>query len=95
MLVLVSIPLAARVAPIADDWARTHAWQVADVTARAGTVFVVAAGLPPDPQAADLRTALDQAGFTGAGLVLRLVLGGSVECPAGGPQCTAAPGDAE
>jgi uncharacterized hydrophobic protein (TIGR00271 family) len=101
MVVIVAIPLTAgsiavardqalawRLGPVAEDWASGHGWQVADVTARRGTVTVSALGLPPDPNAAELRAALDESGYADTPLIVRLVAGESVQCPVGESACS-------
>ena len=101
MVVVVAIPLAVgtlnvaqdeRVAfqarPVADAWAREAGWQVASLESRNGLVTITALGPPPDADPADLRKELNANGMADQDLSLRLVVGGSASCPAGGTTCT-------
>lgn len=100
LLVLVAVPLAAGSAavardellaadaqPLAESWAAQNRWQVTTLSARQGTVTITALGSPPDADPADLRAAMNDQGLQDANLVVRLVLGGSVTCPAGSSVC--------
>ena len=102
MLVVVVVPLAigsANVArdqqlataarPVADQWAAEAGWQATFVEASNNTIQVTALGPPPEVDPSRLRVELNQAGLASADLVLRLVVGGSRTCPAGGTTCTA------
>ncbi len=102
LVVLVAIPLAigtqavaqderlaAEGRPIAEAWARDAGWQVTNVQALNGAVIVTALGPPPTADPADLRVALNDSGLGDAGLTIRLVVGGTRECAAGGATCTA------
>ena len=100
MLVIVIVPLTAgsvavaddqrlirEARPVADAWARAAGWDVTLVDASRGDVVVTALGPPPEVDPASLRKALNAAGMRDAGLVLRLVVGGTRVCPAGGDVC--------
>jgi uncharacterized hydrophobic protein (TIGR00271 family) len=100
LVVLVAIPLAIgtqavaedqRLAslgqPIAEAWARDAGWQVTNVQALNGAIIVTALGPPPQADPADLRVTLNDHGLADAGLTIRLVVGGTRECPAGGTAC--------
>ena len=50
---------------------------------------MTALGPPPEVDAATLRHELDGAGLSGADLVVRLVVGGTLLCPAGSATCHA------
>ncbi len=73
--------------PVAEAWAARNQWVVTTLSAQQGTVTVTALGSPPNAPASELRTALDEAGLGDAELVVRLVLGGTVTCPADGSPC--------
>ena len=101
-LVLVLVPLVAgsravlrdqqldsQARPVVDDWARQAGWEVNTVDVLNGTITVTALGPPPEIDVAKLRTELNDQGMSGAGLVVRLVVGGIVRCPANGTSCTA------
>jgi uncharacterized hydrophobic protein (TIGR00271 family) len=100
ILVLVAIPLtigslaifrdeqlAAQARPIALSWAAESGWQVTTVEVVNGAIVVTALGPPPEVPAAALRTDLNAAGLAGTDLSIRLVLGGTRFCPAGGTTC--------
>jgi uncharacterized hydrophobic protein (TIGR00271 family) len=102
MVLLVTVPLAVgsiNVAidqrlirdarPVADTWAAAAGWDVTLVDAQRGTVIVTALGPPPEVRPEELRRALNAAGMTNAALVIRLVVGGTRLCPAGGETCQA------
>ena len=102
MLVVVVVPLAigsanvardqhmaATARPIAEQWAAKAGWQATFVEASNNTVQVTALGPPPDADPTSLRVELNKAGLASADLVLRLVVGGSRTCPAGGATCEA------
>jgi len=102
MLVVVVVPLAigsanvardqqmaATARPIAEQWAAKAGWQATFVEASNNTVQVTALGPPPDADPTSLRVELNKAGLASADLVLRLVVGGSRTCPAGGTTCEA------
>lgn len=80
--------LAAQAKPLADDWASSNKWVVTTMSARNGEVVITALGSPPDADVTTLRRAFNDNGLADAGLVVRLVLGGSATCPAGGSACT-------
>jgi uncharacterized hydrophobic protein (TIGR00271 family) len=81
--------LQAKATPIAQAWATRAGWQVAVVQAQNNTISVTALGPPPDIEASTLRQELDDAGMSGADLVIRLVVGGTRVCPAGSSTCLA------
>jgi uncharacterized hydrophobic protein (TIGR00271 family) len=100
LLVLVAIPLgygtvsvamdellASRAEPLAESWAAQNKWLVSTLSATDGTVVVTALGSPPDADPADLRASFNENGLAGAGLVVRLVLGGSATCAPNGDTC--------
>jgi uncharacterized hydrophobic protein (TIGR00271 family) len=102
MLVIVVVPLAigsanvardqqlaATARPIAETWAAKAGWQATFVEASSNTIAVTALGPPPNLDPTSLRVALNDAGLASADLVLRLVVGGSRTCPAGGTTCKA------
>jgi uncharacterized hydrophobic protein (TIGR00271 family) len=80
--------LAARAKPLADDWASNNKWVVTTLSATHGEVVITALGSPPEADATALRQAFNDNGLSDAGLVVRLVLGGSATCPAHGSTCT-------
>ncbi len=99
-VILVAVPLAAgslsvardeRLAylagPIAQSWADRAGWQVATISASAGTIRVTALGPPPEADTAALRAELDDAGLEDADVIIRLVVGGTRLCAAGSTQC--------
>lgn len=101
MLVVVLVPLAigslnvardqrlaATARPIAQTWAAHNGWEATAVQATAGEIIVTALGPPPELDPSTLRVALNDAGLSDAGLTLRLVVGGSAYCAAGGSTCT-------
>ena len=79
--------LAARATPLADEWARDNNWVVTTLTATDGQVVITALGSLPDADAAELRKRFNDNGLADADLVVRLVIGGSATCPAGGSSC--------
>jgi uncharacterized hydrophobic protein (TIGR00271 family) len=80
--------LASRARPLADEWASNNKWVVTTLSATNGEVVITALGSPPDADAAVLRRSFNDNGLADAGLVVRLVIGGSATCPAGGTTCT-------
>ena len=101
MLVVVVVPLAAgsisvandqslirQARPIAEAWAKSAGWDVTLVDASRGTITVTALGPPPEVKPAELRKQLNAAGLSSAELVIRLVVGGTRVCAAGGEVCT-------
>ncbi len=56
---------------------------------REGEVIVTALGPPPEADPADLRQILNDNDLADIGLQIRLVVGGTRVCPAGGSVCTA------
>jgi hypothetical protein len=64
---------------------------VADVQATNQAVIVTAFGPPPELDPSSLRQSLNDAGMSANDLLIRLVVGGSRSCPAGGSVCEAAP----
>jgi uncharacterized hydrophobic protein (TIGR00271 family) len=100
-LVLVLVPLVAgsravlldqqldsQARPIVNEWASQAGWEVNTVDVRNGTIVVTALGPPPEIEVSTLRAELNHQGMSGAGLVVRLVVGGIVRCPAQGTSCT-------
>jgi uncharacterized hydrophobic protein (TIGR00271 family) len=105
MLVVVAVPLAvgslsiardeqlaAQARPIAEAWGGQAGWDVTTVEAINGTIVVTAFGPPPEVPGTLLRAELNAAGLSGADLTIRLVVGGSRFCPAGGTTCEASAG---
>lgn len=84
--------LASRAKPLADEWASSNKWVVTALSATDGQVVITALGSPPDADAATLRQTFNDNGLADAGLVVRLVLGGTATCPAGGSSCTLSTG---
>lgn len=100
LLVVVTVPLttgtiavardqrlASAARPVAEAWASQNNWLVTTLSAESGRVIVTALGSPPDADPADLRRELNESGMADAELVVRLVIGGSVTCAAGGETC--------
>jgi uncharacterized hydrophobic protein (TIGR00271 family) len=100
MLVLILLPLAVSTAslardqvsqreatPIAQSWADRAGWQVTTVQVVNGQIVVTALGPPPEADTDDLRRELNDAGLADLDLVIRLVVGGTRLCPAGGTTC--------
>jgi uncharacterized hydrophobic protein (TIGR00271 family) len=100
LLVLILLPLAVSTAslardqvsqrsatPIAQSWADRAGWQVTTVQVVNGQIIVTALGPPPEADTADLRRELNEAGLEDLDLVIRLVVGGTRLCPAGGATC--------
>jgi uncharacterized hydrophobic protein (TIGR00271 family) len=79
--------LTAKARPIAEAWARQNQWLVTTLSVTAGDLVVTALGSPPDADPADLRSELNATGLGDVDLTVRLVIGGSVDCPAGGEVC--------
>ena len=101
LLVLVAVPLTAgsvsvaqdqlltaRARPVAEAWAAQNQWLVTTLNVTGGDLVVTALGSPPDADPAELRRELNASGMPGLDLTVRLVLGGSVNCPADGDTCT-------
>ncbi len=87
------VALANQARPVAERWAESAGWQVTFVNAASSVVTVTALGPPPTVDPALLRQALNDNGMFDAGLTIRLVVGGTRYCAAGGTTCsTAAPG---
>jgi uncharacterized hydrophobic protein (TIGR00271 family) len=80
--------LAASAKPLADEWASSNKWVVATLSATGGDVVITALGSPPQADVDALRQTFNDNGLADADLVVRLVLGGSADCPAGGSTCT-------
>lgn len=80
--------LAAQAKPLADEWASSNKWVVTTLSVTHGEVVVTALGSPPDADAATLRRVFNDNGLADAGLVVRLVLGGTATCPARQTSCT-------
>jgi uncharacterized hydrophobic protein (TIGR00271 family) len=79
--------LAAAARPIAREWATKAGWEATAVEAVGGAVIVTALGPPPQLDPDSLRVALNDAGLSAAPLTLRLVVGGTAYCEAGGTTC--------
>ena len=79
--------LASRAQPLADAWASGNKWVVTALTASDGQVVITALGSPPDADVNDLRQSFNDNGLADAGLLVRLVLGGTATCPAGETTC--------
>ncbi len=73
--------------PIAQAWAAKAGWQVTTVTVVNRTIIVTALGPPPEVEVDSLRTALNDAGYSADDVVIRLVVGGTRLCSAGGTTC--------
>lgn len=73
--------------PIAQKWADKAGWQVTTVQVVHRQIIVTALGPPPEVEVDTLRTAFNDAGYTLNDLVVRLVVGGTRVCPAGGTTC--------
>lgn len=100
LLVLVAIPLAlgsaaiardeqlaAQARPVAQSWAQVAGWQVSAIEAVNNSIVVTAIGPPPEVDTASLRQQLNAAGMASSDLTIRLIVGGSQICPAGGSTC--------
>jgi uncharacterized hydrophobic protein (TIGR00271 family) len=72
-----------QVRDVARKWATPADWIVADVSRSAEALEVVVSGPLPAPDPRDLRTALDDAGLGGVGIVLRMVPENKVRLPGG------------
>ena len=79
----------AQATPLVQAWAADAGWQVAMVDVREGEVIVTALGPPPEADPADLRQILNDNDLADIGLQIRLVVGGTRVCPAGGSVCAA------
>jgi uncharacterized hydrophobic protein (TIGR00271 family) len=79
--------LASRAQPLADAWASGNKWVVTALSASDGQVVITALGSPPDADVNDLRQSFNDNGLADAGLLVRLVLGGTATCPAGETTC--------
>lgn len=73
--------------PIAQEWAQKAGWQVTTVQVVNRDIVVTALGPPPEIEADLLRQELNDAGLGIHDLVIRLVVGGTRLCPAGGTTC--------
>ncbi|MBI1378922.1 MAG: DUF389 domain-containing protein [Frankiales bacterium] len=104
LVVLVAVPLsvgtyrvaydqvvARQATPIAREWAAAAGWQVTTVSVVNRAIIVTALGPPPDIPVDGLRAQLNAAGYEGNDLVVRLVVGGTRLCPAGGTTCETPP----
>lgn len=80
--------LASRAKPLADAWASSNKWVVTTLSASDGQVVITALGSPPDADVNALRQTFNDNGLADAGLLVRLVLGGTATCPPGGSTCT-------
>jgi uncharacterized hydrophobic protein (TIGR00271 family) len=105
LVVVVAIPLgigslnvaldqltAVEARPVAESWAAKVGWQVATVEVVNRTIVVTALGPPPEVAVDDLRKALNDAGLAANDLSVRLVVGGTRFCAAGGTSCIARTG---
>jgi uncharacterized hydrophobic protein (TIGR00271 family) len=94
LVVLVSIPLTygsiqladqqqttAQARPVAEQWGEQVGWEIERISYRQNALLVTALGLPPEPDEAALRRALDEAGLGAVDLHLNLVVGGVRELP--------------
>lgn len=81
--------LDSRARPVVNGWASRAGWEVNTVDVLNGTIVVTALGPPPEIDVASLRVELNEQGMAGAGLVVRLVVGGIERCPANGATCAA------
>ncbi|HSN06165.1 MAG TPA: DUF389 domain-containing protein, partial [Candidatus Angelobacter sp.] len=84
------VALANEARPVAESWAASAGWQVTVVDAASSVVSVTALGPPPTIDPALLRQALNDHGMSDAGLTIRLVVGVTRSCAAGGTTCSAA-----
>ena len=102
LVILVAVPLsigtlnvvndqiiAREARPVAEAWALRAGWQVASVAVVNKAVVVTAIGPPPEVEAESLRTALNDAGLSKNEVSIRLVVGGTRFCAAGGSTCVA------
>lgn len=102
LVILVAVPLsigtlnvaqdqliAREARPVAEAWALKAGWQVASVAVVNKAVVVTALGPPPEVEVDSLRTALNDAGLSKNDLAIRLVVGGTRFCAAGGTTCIA------
>jgi uncharacterized hydrophobic protein (TIGR00271 family) len=87
--------LSAKARPVAEAWASQNKWLVTTLTVTGGDLVVTALGSPPDADPADLRSELNAAGLSDVDLTVRLVLGGSVNCPAEGEACSRVSGESQ
>ncbi len=85
-VILVAVPLAAtsvrvtqqastleRVKRVVTDWAAGSSWSLADIAPGADAMVVRVTGLPPMPDPATLRSALDSAGLASTAVDLELI----------------------
>lgn len=63
----------ARIADIARDWSEEYDWKIVNVEAFGGGFEVLATGPQPNPEHNELRTALDEAGYSDVDVTLHLV----------------------
>ena len=84
------VALADQARPLAQSWAAAAGWQITFVDAASSVVTVTALGPPPTIDPAVLRQSLNAHGMSDAGLTIRLVVGGTRYCAAGGTTCSAA-----
>jgi uncharacterized membrane protein len=107
LLVVVAVPLAigtinvaydqvvqVKATPIAQSWATRAGWQVTTVQVVNRTIVVTALGPPPEVEVDSLRKELNDAGYSVDDLVVRLVVGGTRFCAAGGTTCAVPTGAA-
>lgn len=70
-----------RIADVAHVWSRAADWTVVSVEREGGATVIVASGPLPAPDADELRTALDRAGYADLDVTLRLIPEERVELP--------------
>jgi len=100
LIVVVMIPLAIgtlnvavdqliqqKTEPIAQKWAAEAGWQVTTVQVVNREIVITALGPPPEVKVDELRAQLNAAGYEKNDLLVRLVVGGTRICPAGGTTC--------
>ncbi|MFC5996279.1 DUF389 domain-containing protein [Pseudonocardia hispaniensis] len=98
LVVLVTIPLTygsielsdqqqatAQARPVAQQWGERSGWAITELAYRQNSLYITALGLPPKPDEAALRQALNEAGLAEVDLHLSLVAGTSLDLPGGQP----------
>lgn len=83
--------LTTRATPVAQSWAASQHWTVADVATRDRVVTVTALGPPPDADISELRRDFNDNGLADVDLQVTLVVGGSGFCARGGDTCEQMP----
>ena len=66
-----------KASPVAEAWASSQGWQIADISYRQDVLRIVALGPPPSIDAEALRDQLDAAGLNDVTARVTLVIGGS------------------